>query len=209
MTRTYLVIGLALGAAACAADPASMVILRNQVPGDDCTISSSQTAPFRGRGVMDPDSGGYIFSPVILSRIESSRQAERLIFLEGADVSLDRVDGDAVTEVAAFTTPFSGSITPGGSLGLAFEISPPALAEGNYLAHVQIFGSLEGGDAASQVFDYPFSVEPLQIDLGSCADLKANFVADSPNSCNPLQDGTVECCDTGEGYICPAEGPKE
>jgi hypothetical protein len=215
MIRTFFVIGLAaLCATGCKANSGSMVILKNTVPGDDCTVSSSTTATFLSRGLLHPDSEvGYVFTPVIQSRVTSNKNSPRLIFLEGAEVTLGAVaDDGSETEVANFAQSFSGSITPSGSAGVAFEVTPVGLAEGEYVAHIQVFGTLDEGDVESQVFDFPITVsaDGFYSNVGACDTLEPGYLgAIDGSTCNPLQDGTIECCSEGDSLICPAEGPPE
>jgi hypothetical protein len=213
MMRTFLVIGLAaLCATGCKANSGSMVILKNSVPGENCTVAGSTTGATVPRGLLHPDAQfGYVFTPVVQSRIASNSNSTRLIFLNGAEIALDQIaDDGTATEVANFTQSFSGSITPGGTLGIGFEVTPVGLAEGEYLAHIQVFGTLEDGDVESQVFDYPIrvSADDFVDDIGACDTLEPEYVGEVDGStCNPLQDGTIECCSDGDTLICPAEGP--
>jgi hypothetical protein len=212
MTRTYLLAALAtVAAAACTDSDNSLVILQNQVPGDGCVTPANPSAASLGRGLLHPGSQfGYVFTPVVQSRVTASNQVDRSVFLEGANIELSDLNGNEVTP--GFSTRFAGRVTPGGTTGVAaFEITPRGLGEGDYIASVKIFGDLGGSDVWSQTYDYPIRVSAgdFSINLGSCSALPAGFVGLVEGSaCNPLQDGFVECCDSGGQLVCPAQGPQ-
>lgn len=210
MTRTYLLAGLAaLGAVGCTAEYGSMVILQNQIPEEGCVISGSVDSEFRSSGLLHPDSQfGYVFTPVVRSIVDESARAGRLIFVQGADIRVENLaDGSLAQE---FGSRFSGYIPPGDTIGVAFEITQPGLAEGDYLARIQMYGTMDGGDVESQEFEYPVrvSADAFEVVVGSCSALPIGYVGEQvSNECNPLQDGFIECCDDGGAKVCPARGP--
>jgi hypothetical protein len=209
MIRTYSTVALgALGALACSTNNGELVIVKNIKPAEGCIVPANADTAI-GRGLLHPDSAtGYVFTPVVQSLVETNSGTDRRVFFNGAEIELDHAGGDAV--VNPFTTAFSGSVEPGATAGVAFEITPAGLAEGEYLAHIQIFGNINGGDVESQVFDYPITVSAsaFAVDLGDCAALESEYAGVIAGStCNALQDGTIECCDDGGDLICPAEGP--
>ena len=81
MSPKYVLIALTVATlAACTDDGQSMVILKNQVPNDDCTIPASETGTFRAGGQIHPDATiGYIFTPVVKSLVTEREGSERLI----------------------------------------------------------------------------------------------------------------------------------
>ena len=214
MTRTYLVAPFAMfaaGAGACATDSAaSMVILQNGIPGDGCLIQASSSGRFISAGLLHPDSTvGYVFTPVIESRVDASNTVERNIVLKGADVVLEDLDGN---EIAAFGQRFAGTLGPGDTVGVGFEITPRGQAEGNYVAKVEIYGDLNGGNVTSEPFAFPVEISAtrFEVNIGACDSLEPGFVGETASSaCNPLQDGGIECCTSGENLLCPAMGPPE
>lgn len=210
MTRTYLLAGLvALGSIACTAEYGSMVILQNQVPEEGCVVSGSVDSTFRSSGLLHPDSQfGYVFTPVVRSIVSDSDRAGRLIFVQGADIRVEDLASGAI--VQEFGSRFSGYIPPGDTIGVAFEITQPGLGEGDYLARIQMYGTMDGGDVESQEFEYPVKVsaDAFEVVVGSCAALPIGYLGESvANECNPLQDGYIECCDSGGTKVCPAQGP--
>jgi hypothetical protein len=214
MSPKYVLTALtALTIAACTDAGQSMIILNNQVPGDGCSVEASETGSYLSRGRIHPDSSaGYLFTPVVKSLVVEREGLERRIFLEGADIELEDATG---AEVAAFGAPISGNILPGGLSSLGFEIVPTAVmdtfGEGLLLARIQIYGDLAGGEVTSDVFTYPVEVcrECYEQNLGPCAGLEPGFVgAAAGSTCNPLQDGSIQCCEADDGTLtCPARGP--
>jgi hypothetical protein len=212
MVRTYVLAGLAALGTACSADSGEMVILSNQVPAASCVLSAAPGGRAKRRRQLHPPSEvGDVFTPVEPSNLGEAGSPDKLIFLDGADVTLDQVTADGDATVAEFGVPFAGSIAARGTIGVGFEVTPRGIGEGDYVAHIQIRGTLDGGDVSSQVFDYPIRVSQADYEqsLGACDLLEEGYVGViDGNACNPLQDGFVECCTDGDDLICPAVGPE-
>jgi len=219
---------------ACSADNPSLYIQQNQVPEAGCRVPGTVVDAL-GQGFLDvsPLPGGftnpgYIFTPLLVNGLTAgTTSTQRVMFLAGADVEL-RSTGSArstelVNTLAALdqvqrNEPFSGSIKPGGSQGAAFNVIDSEQAQTmftflspgesvNLIAHVSIKATVDGSDITGLPFDYPiFVCRGCQlVDLGPCAGLEMGFEGSSGGVCNPLQDGTVECCDNFA--VCPARGP--
>lgn len=234
MKRSYVlwqcvVVG-AIGLSGCVDAGATLQILRNQAPEEGCSVSSSATGDFLARGRIESDANeGYLFTPLIENRAEKSGMAERVVFINGANVDL-KFTGDFFSEseisgfkdegLARFKHSLSGSIAPGALAPLSFEVIPKGmleaidakLAEGEstqVFAEVEILGSLDGGDVDSSVFRYPIEVCKgcLRNDLGSC-ELLGDEEIRTGGSCQPFQDGITDCCtDATDSLVCPAKKP--
>ena len=217
-------------ATGCTEGGESFFIVQNQVPDTGCVVPSALTTNFISRGRIEATAaGGYLFTPVVQSLVEESAtgQSDRVLFVEGADVTLSFQEGTfSEAEVgslreaglANFRQAFSGAVFPGSTTSFAFEIIPqPMLAElagvigagGSTIvtAEVVMFGSLDGGDVEAQPFTYPIEVCDgcLRIDRGACAGLPADFEAATGGTCQLLQDAALDCCTDSTGtLVCPA-----
>jgi hypothetical protein len=179
---------------------------------------------------------GYLFTPVVRNYAVtggSVTEAQRLIQVQGADVELQIQPGVFTEEELAalvadqplltrFSARFSGVVEPdGGTTAFQFTLLSKALLDalatkladdGSNLAAVQatvtIFGTMAGSDIKSDPFTYWVDVCDgcMQVDVGSCVDLPANFEASSGGECNELQDVPLECCTSStSALVCPAE----
>ena len=216
-------------AAACTTDAGeSLVILQNQVPGDDCVVPSGTTATFRGRGRIDVLAGqGYIFTPVVQSLVvkDTTGQSPRIVAVRGADVDLafpdDFFSADEEADLrdsrlTRFSTAFSGSIVAAGATSFAFITIPRGLLarlgdvlgdgdEVEVTTKVSVFGDLDGDDVESDPFVYPVDVCDgcMKIDNGDCDALGDSFDPSPGGKCNLLQDDPVDCCTTDGAEVCP------
>ena len=216
-------------AAGCTTDSGgSMIIVQNQVPDDGCIIPSSQSATFRGRGIIDVQAGeGYVFTPLLQSLVleNTTSDSPRVVAVRGADVDLSFPDGffsaEEETELQGsrltrFSTAFSGSVFPGAFTSFGFVIVPRGLLErldvelgsGEQVAvtaEVTVFGELDGDDVDSVPFIYPVDVCDgcMRIDNGDCTSLGDNFEPLEGGECNLLQDVQVDCCTVGGAVRCP------
>lgn len=228
---------LAFLAVGCVDDDLSLVVVQNQVPGDQCVISASPTDEFRARGIIDTNAdAGYLFTPVVRNYAVtggSITEAQRLIQVEGADVVLEIQPGvfteeelDALREeqplLTEFSSRFSGVVEPdGGTTSFQFPIISEPLLEAlatkladdgsntaSVKATITIFGTMAGSNIESDPFTYWVDVCEgcMQVDLGSCTELPAGFVASEGGECNELQDVPLECCTSSTSeLVCPAE----
>lgn len=229
-----LLIAAALGALAvgCVGHDADagMRILFNAAPGERCAVDGA-TDTFVSNGTIDSVSRfGYVFTPIVINdlvTVEGELLAPKTIFIEGANVDIAFYDADTFSSsdfdgsLLSFSVPSSGSIEPnGGRAAFAFEIVPPDLLTAMSPAllatpsrvttldvRVQMFGTRGGGSITSQQFRYPVQVCAgcLVADLGACAALAPGYMGATGGTCNPAQDGFLECCD--DFAVCPAMGP--
>lgn len=215
-----------------------MIILNNTAVGAGaCTLSGTKGQPFLPHGMINAYSpAGYLLTPLIESRVVLAEgdtdTTQRTIFLKGANVSLEvkavsiEHPGGSFTspsitlsgQQAQFSTLFSGSLPPSGTVNVAFDIVPvqtlrtiltaSGAAEtdrmsAEVLATVTILGELGGDDVESLPFQYPVAVcnNCVVNDLGACPMMATNL----GNACNPFQDGTVDCCEDANGFlVCPS-----
>jgi hypothetical protein len=217
-------------ATGCTEGGESFFIVQNQSPDVGCVVPATLTAAFIPRGRIEVEAaGGYLFTPVVQSVVQQSPtgQAARVLFIEGADVTLS-FEAGLFSEaelgplrdggLARFRQAFSGAIFPGGLTSFAFEIIPRPMidalagkigAGGSTVvtAEVVMFGTLDGGSIEGQTFRYPVEVCDgcLRVDRGSCSALPAGFEPATGGNCQVLQDGALDCCtDDAGNLICPA-----
>jgi hypothetical protein len=226
-----------------------MIVLNNTaVTGDSCSLSGDPGQPFSSHGeIYALADSGYILTPLIQSRIVTNigggsggtgtvDTLQKTIQLLGADVvltlkaqSIENADGSfSVTQpesnVGSFSTLFSGSLPPSGTVNVGFEVITPAIMrqivgasgvnlatqalKAEVLAQVTIKGELGGDSIESKPFFYPISVctDCVIVNRGTCPIM--GTAASATNPCNVFQDGVVECCtDASNNLICP--GPTE
>jgi hypothetical protein len=230
MFRLARLAWIAMLASGCTDAGTSFFIVQNQVPEPGCVIPSTLTANFLSRGRIEVAAdAGYLFTPVVQSQVTDSAtgQATRILFVEGADVTLRFQNGlYSESEISAlnqnglsnFRQAFSGSLFPGGTTSFGFEIIPQAMLDGLggklgagettvVTAEVVMFARLDGGTVEAEPFNYPVEVCDgcLLADRGACAELSPDFVASTGGTCQTLQDFPLDCCTSSEGaQVCPA-----
>jgi hypothetical protein len=203
------------------------------IPAGDGTVYVSSgrldvTSPVPGGNFENP---GYLFSPALQNgaTLSQSLPNAHTFFMGGADVELRGTGSmDSQILVAALrarnlnarTQLFSGSIEPEGKVGVAFPIidEEQTAAIGDFLgtgdlssvvAHMTIFGQMDGTKITSDPFDYPVEVckgcliEPL----GNCADLSSMTTIHKGSPCGGLQDALLSCCTQDTRLVCPAIMP--
>jgi hypothetical protein len=223
-----------LASVGCAPDDADVrvLILHNQAPDDECELTPSET-DYISFGLIDADGGtGYLMTPLLknFSTVpENVDQTQRIFFMEGADITIDigndatgepvftQEEEDALAEEGelAFSTRLSGVVTPEeGLTTVAFEILPSSVIDAvaaqtdrdvQVIASVQVFGTMAGGDVATQVFAYPITICTgcLEVNIGACSALPEGFVGGG--GCIANQDDAVACCTDSAGEeVCPA-----
>jgi len=240
MLRAAALITSTLAFTGCVADSGNegFIILNNTAPptGTVCTLTGALGQPFVSHGEISVASpSGYLFTPLIQSQITATatNETQRTIMFEGANVELT-VEAETIQHSdGTFTKPtppmlqgtdgkfqalFSGSVTPGGTANVSFEIVPVStiatiaqgagLAAGDRLsaevkALVKPFGTLGGSRVDGSPFQYPITVcnDCVVVDHGACP---ITGTVRTGDSCQPYQDGIVDCCtDAQNNLLCP------
>ena len=243
MSTVHTLVGLSLAASlgmGCTDQGDRILyIVQNNEPGENCVISSDVSAVFIPSGMIDLGSvQGYSFTPVIQSYATvNSGQSDvaRTVLVRGArvdvtfadktlftDEEINGTDGLRARKLTHFETLFSGSVAPGGTIGVKYDLLPSGLiseirdhlgdrGETLVLTNSVVYGTMNGGEVESQ--DFPFAITAVQEGglenhVGACADLPAGFEADKGGVCNTYQDRPIDCCDGAMGQlICPAAPP--
>lgn len=236
MLRFLTVASCALALAACVDDNADsgLTILRNIAPASGCAVAADSTA-FVPSGTIQADAiRGYYFTPVArndLSVINGENESQKVIFVEGAHITIDFADPDLFTKdeqammqtdgLTRFAAPASGGIDPdGGVATFGFEIVPTQLlaliaarlpeptADNVFPATVlnvgvKMYGRRAGDTIESNLFRYPVSVCDgcILSVVGSCTSLPDGFMGAPGGACNVLQDGALECCTNASGGL--------
>lgn len=216
MHRLALIVTLS---AACAADSGDegFNIVNNLAPESGCALTPG--GAFLARGVIDKQSPNpYVLTPEFASRISTSTGVadfQRTIQLRGANVEVTNAQTGA--SLGKFKSLFAASLPPMGSTTATFDIVTPEMLQASgatgttrvqLVAKITPFGALGGsGDNINGVpFEYPVTVCDgcVATILGACPLPFGTEVGTSePNSCNPYQDGQVNCCMSAAGPVCP------
>jgi hypothetical protein len=236
-----LTLSAVLALAACAnSGDEGMIVLNNTAVTDTCTLTGQSTQPFLAHGQIYAKSpNGYLLTPLIQSRVvmtDSTDVSQRTILLTGANVELsvesvtiEHPDGSfsngSVTlagQQAQFSTLFSGSLPPAGTVNVGFDVIPVQTMRqiltssgasatdkmtAEVLAKVTILGTLDGDKLSASPFQYPISVcnNCVVVNTGVCP-MPLGSKPRTGNACNPFQDGTVDCCtDASNNLVCPAD----
>jgi hypothetical protein len=217
MHRLALILVLTSACVAGSGDE-GFAITHNLAPSATCEIAPG--GAFLARGIIDKQSPSpYILTPEIVSFITSTdgTPAQRTVALRGAKVEVFDATGTTRTSKGKFTSLFAASLEPGGKTTAAFDViktemiaAAPAtgVTRAQYVAKVTPFGVIGGGgDTVDGVpFEYPVTIcdgcvarilGPCPLAFGTQID------ASAPNGCNAFQDGTVSCCMSDAGPICP------
>ena len=229
MHRAFILFTLGLGLAACASDTGdeSMFLSKNVAPGDGCIFTATATELFNPHGAYSLFARrGYDLFPQVVSTISATETTveQRTIQIRGARVDLAMADGSAVNAPTHFESLFAAPVPPNGGLADgAFELIPTSFAaavaaannitpattsvfKAEVIAKVVLFGDLTGTEVLSQEFQYPVTLcnDCVTNIVGTCPLPSTAVVTNVGNSCNPYQDGYVDCCSSGNNVICPA-----
>lgn len=190
--------------------------------GGACTFTGDAGQPFVAAGAISHlATQGYFMSPLLESRITAvtGTEAQRTIHLEGANVTAAVANGGMSQ---SYTVLFSGSLAPnGGTTNVGFELLPVGtiLALGKAGANTEVittvtpYGTLGGGRIDGEPFQYPVTIlsDTGGIVFGAdvmCTEFATGAHTNDVNSCNPFQDGAVDCCRssaTGNPLVCPGQ----
>ena len=226
------VVAAVAGVGGCAdSGDEAILVMSNVIAGDNCTTTTgAQTVLSHGSlDVLLPSS--YLFFANLKSRITAlvGQEDQRTIIVTGANVDIAFPNSTlfSATELAQLSTdrltrfrvPFSTIITPGGTSTAPFEMIPEPLIE-RIIAKVDlskrfrletlttftVLGNMSGENVTSQPFTYAVTIgNQLSVNItGNCSALASGFVARTGYSCNPAQDGVIDCCLNGS-LVCPAK----
>jgi hypothetical protein len=211
----------------------AILLLRNIHPDTMCVGTGLATEASESSGALDllvPSD--YLFFAQMKSRITAltGQEDQRTIITTDAkiDIAFPGSTVFSASELAQFKTDglthfkslFSQVIAPGGTSDAGFTLIPQALvrqiaAKGmtssatfriDAVATFSVEGQMAGSTVSSQTFTYPVTLGFGRVinSLGTCPLPKGTAAPRVGYSCNPYQDGIVDCCTTGTSYVCPA-----
>lgn len=234
---TTVVAALLGGCVADTGDEA-IIVMKNVFADADCKTNASETSVGIARGTLDlliPTD--YWFFAQLKSRITATSTEDkntRTVFTSGAnidvtfpgstlfsDAELAEMRDSALTR---FKQPFGTSIAPNGGISdVPFVAIPQALVERiaakadlskvfrlEALVTITVLGELANGKVTSQPYSYGVTIgNGVAINvLGTCDSVQTGTAVRTGYSCNPAQDGVVDCCVTGASeLLCPAVAP--
>lgn len=190
-----------------------MFVLNNTAPpAEMCTLTGASDQPFLpGGSIVAGANTSYFLTPLIQSRITAleGHELERTVHLEGAEIILSTVGADgSLTKTDDFTSLFSGSVNPLGTVNTLFPIIPAATVKATTAnttinANITVYGTLGGGRIEAEPFNYTVTIctDCLLRNNGPCA--SAPMAMNKGNPCNPFQDYAVDCCTVNNTLICP------
>jgi hypothetical protein len=225
---------LAAALTGCTADDAGgILVLKNVAAGESCTTTAAEDEVGISHGSLDTlFPSDYLFIAQMRSRIVAleAEEAQRTIITSGARIDItfpgSTVFDDAElaelreSGLTRFRQLFTAPISPNnGITDAGFVLVPQALVERialkaepgrqfriQLVATFTIEGSMSGQHVESQEFSYPITVgNSLSVSvLGACSSLDDSEEPRLGYSCNPFQDGVVDCCSVGADLVCPA-----
>jgi hypothetical protein len=241
MLRAAVLFTSSLAVAGCVADSGGegFVILNNTaVTGTTCMLTGGMGQPFVSHGQISTSSpSGYLLTPLMQSQVTAmtGQETQRTIQFQGANIELTvealtighsdgtftRVDPPPALmgTDGKFQSLFSGSLLPGGTANVAFEVIPkPTIAaivqaagaasgdsmQAEVKAIVKPYGTMGGSRVDGAPFSYPVTVcnDCVVVDHGACPFVGTLRTGDP---CQPFQDGPVDCChDANNALVCPA-----
>jgi len=210
-----------------------ILVLKNVAAGMGCVTSAAETETGISHGSLDvvfPTD--YLFIAQMRSRITAlvGQESQRTIITSGARVDIT-FPGSTLfndTELAElrtgglthFRTLFTAPIAPNsGVTDAGFTLVPAALAARilqksnavpgfrvQMVATFTVEGDMSGESVESQEFSYPITagVNSSVGLIGDCSAIEDSDVKNPGYSCNPFQDGIVDCCSSGNTTVCPA-----
>ncbi len=223
---------LATALAGCTADDAGgILLLKNVLAGEDCTTSASEDETGISHGSLDTlIPSDYVFIAQMRSRIVAidGEESQRTIITSGARVDItfpgsSLFSAEEIAELresglTKFRQLFVAPIAPNsGITDAGFVLVPQSLIERiapklqgsqrlQLVASFTVEGSMSGQHIESQEFSYPITVgNGLSVNsIGACALVAEGQETSNGYSCNPFQDGVIDCCTSGGSLVCPA-----
>jgi hypothetical protein len=222
-----------LGGCLAESGDGGIFVLKNVLAADKCVLTPSESEPGIAHGRLDlllPSS--YIFIAQMKSRITAltGQEDQRTIITSGAkiDIAFPGSQFFNDTELADLRTAglthfkqlFTAPLAPNGGLTDAgFDLVPLELVRRivakatlttlfrlEAVATFTIEGDMSGLTVTSQPFVFPITMgNNLSVNVAGTCPLPMDFGAPRTGySCNPAQDGVVDCCTTGGFLRCPA-----
>jgi hypothetical protein len=207
-------------------------VLKNVRAESGCVASAMESEAAISHGTLDlllPS--GYLFIAQMKSRITAlaGQEDQRTIITSGAKIDItfpgSQLFSDAeladlkASGLTHFKQLFTAPLAPnGGIIDAGFELIPAALAARvaakadltspfriEALATFTVEGDLAGQHVTSQAFAYPVTLgNNVSVNVvGACSSLPQGFTPRTGYSCNPAQDGVVDCC-KADTLVCPA-----
>jgi hypothetical protein len=219
----------------CLADGSDggILVLKNVHADETCTASSSETEVAVGHGTLDlllPSN--YVFIAQMKSRIMAldGQEDQRTILVQGAKVDIAFPDSSLFTaaelgdlqasHLTRFKSLFSAVLVPDAIQDGSFVLIPAGLVQAiaaktdfskavriEAVATFTIEGDMSGTTVVSQAFTYPVTIgNSVTVNVPGTCDLPKSFGMPRVGySCNPAQDGIVDCCRGPSGnLVCPA-----
>jgi len=233
MRRLVTIVLVSSSVAACATDGGeSIIVLKNVVPGTNCTFTASETEGFVTHGTLDISSDApYLFAGQMKSRIilnadptgtgaTTSDIDAKTIFLRSANIDLafpGTMPAGLPANLTHFKKLFSAVLRPAAITDATFELIPAELAKAilatNPTTNIEVeatftvIGDLGGDTVSSQPFVFPVTlgIGTSRNNAGACP-LPKGTVLRTGNVCNAAQDGFIDCCtDAATNTLtCPA-----
>jgi hypothetical protein len=210
----FSVLIFVFAAAGCAnTGDEGMFIVNNTAPpiGTVCTLTGDPAQAFLAHGSIVANApSGYLLTPLLKSRVDAlaGHEDQRTIHVGGANIVLSRADtAGNLSQVATYTSLFSGSLDPLATANFAFELVPAsqlAVTTNTELsADITAFGMLGNDMIEAEPFTYAVTVctNCITINHGDCATAMPAVRTGDP--CNVFQDGQVDCCMSATGLLCP------
>jgi hypothetical protein len=218
----------------CVADgqDGGIFVLKNVQAEDGCKVTAMDTEVGISHGSLDlllPN--GYLFIAQMKSRITAltGQEDQRTIITTGAKIditfpnsqlfSADELANLKASGLTHFKQLFSASLPPNGKIADAgLEVIPAALTQAiarkadlttpfrlETVATFTVEGDMAGQTVSSQAFSYPITIgNNVSVNVVGTCPLPKGSTPRTGYSCNPAQDGVVDCCDKAGTLVCPA-----
>jgi len=227
------VVALTSGCMADSGDE-SILVYKNVHAGEHCTTTAALGETGWSHGGLDlllPSA--YVFVAQLKSRLTAGdgEDDQRTIFTSGANIDIAFSGSDLFSDaeladlkaagLTHYKDTFFAPIAPNnGVTDVPFQLIPEPLVEKiaakadlstrfrlEAQATFTVVGTMSGVEVSSQPFLYAVTIgNGVTVNVvGACSALASGFSAVNPGySCNPAQDGVVDCCTGPGGLVCPA-----
>lgn len=230
---TVALFAVLTGCAADGGDGGILVLKNVRGEGDDCTLTADESETGISHGSLELIAGSpYYFIAQMRSRVTAldGQEDQRTIIVTGANIDIAFPNSElfSATELADlkaeglthFKQLFTAPLAPNGGIAdVGFELVPGELVSRirakvdvstafqlQAVATFTVLGDMSGEAVESQPFAYPLTIGANIVARvrGTCP-LPTGTTISSGYSCNPFQDGVVDCClQGGSTLVCPA-----